>query len=129
MDLVMGNVHASFAGGIRPREQAEEEDFCREVGLCFPAIGRAVPLREFLIESHRLALVESAHPDDKINGSWLPIAPDIAVLVTAFPDREYLLAIDKNRTRVPETINAASNSLSRTVGARSEALVRRLLTT
>ena len=122
--IVMSNVHAQFAAGVSPRERREEEIFRRESGLCVAIICNPSPKNSFLIGSHGLAIVQSRHPDDAVTRSWLPIAHDVAVLATSFPDREFLLVIDEKRKCVVETINAASNALSHTIAGRSEELVR-----
>ena len=119
----MSNVHAQFAAGVSPREKHEEEIFRRESGLCVAIICNPSPKNSFLIGSHGLAIVQSRHSDDAVTRSWLPIAHDVAVLATSFPDREFLLVIDEKRKGVVETINAASNALSHTIAGRSEELV------
>ena len=73
---------------IRAREKHEEEIFRRESGLCVAIICNPSPKNSFLIGSHGLAIVQSRHPDDAVTRSWLPIAHDVAVLATSFPDRE-----------------------------------------
>ncbi len=120
-NMVVSNVHAGFAAGVSRREKREEERFCRECGLCVAIICNPSPTNSFLIGSHGLAIV----PSNEAKGSWLPIAHDVAVSVTSFPDREFLVVIDDDRTkRVVAAINAASNARSHTIASRSEELVR-----
>ena len=119
-DMVISNVHAAFAAGVSPREKREEERFCRECGLCVAIICNPSSTNSFLIGSHGLAIV----PSDEAKGSWLPIAHDVAVSVTSFPNSELLMVIDDKMQRVVQAINAASNALSHTIASRSEELVR-----
>ena len=126
-DLVMANVDARFAAGDSPRERCVADRFCRETGLCVAAIRNPSPMNSFLIGSHGLAIVQSSHPKDSVNGSWFPIAHDVAVLATSVPGKELLLVLDNDRTRVIETINAASAAQSQIIAGRSKSLVRSLM--
>ena len=128
-DLVMANVHAKFAAGDSHRERIEENRFCLETGLCVAIIRDPSPRNSFLIGSHGLAIVQSSHPNDSVNGSWLPIAHDVAVLATSVPDKEFLLVLDDERKRVVETINAASDSQSQIIAGRSAELIRSFIVT
>ena len=58
--------------------------------------------------------------------SWLPIAHDIAIGATAFPDREFLtiLGSDNDGEQIISAFNRATAERSRTIAGRSEALVR-----
>ena len=123
-DLEMANVDAKFAAGDSPRERIEEDRFCRETGLRVATIRYPSPRDSFLIGSHGLAIVQSRHTNDAVNGSWLPIAHDVAVSATSARDKEFLLVLDEKSKRVVETINAASDSQSQIIAGRSEELVR-----
>ena len=121
--MVISNVHAAFAAGVSRRDKREEERFCRECGLCVAIICNPSPTNSFLIGSHGLTIV----PSGKAKGSWLPIAHDVAVSVTSFPDRELLVVIDDKAQHVVEAINAATNALSHTIASRSGNWPGRLL--
>ena len=121
---VLHNVDAEFAAGNSPREQNEEDRFCRETVIRIAVIRNPSLRNSFLIGSHGLAIVQAYHPDDSINGSWLPIAHDVAVLATTFPDKDYLLHLDGKEERIIETINAASDAHSKIIAGRSADLVR-----
>ena len=125
-DRVLANINAKFAAGDSPRERLEEDRFCRETGLCVAVIRDPGTKNGFLIGSHGLAIVQRGHPGDSIDGSWLPIAHDVAILATSTPDNEYLLDLGSARRRVVEAINAGSYTQSRIVAGRSEELVRSL---
>ena len=80
-----------------------------------------------MIGSHGFALVESRDKVGPVKGSWLPIAYDVAVQVTAHPNRETVVILDNNDGhRVITMINRASVARSRMIAGRSEALVRSL---
>ena len=126
-DLVMANVDTKFAAGDSPRERSEVDRFCRETGLCVAVILKPSPMNSFLIGSHGLAIVQSSHPRDSVNGSWFPIAHDVAVLATSVPGKDFLLVLNNERTHVIETINAASAAQSQIIAGGSESLVRSLM--
>ena len=123
---MLGNINAKFAAGDSPRERLEEDRFCVERGLCMAVIRDPSEEFSFLIGSHGLAIVEGNPRDDSINGSWLPIAHDVAVLATSAPDKECLWVLKNEEHDVVEAINTASYSQSRFVAGRSEKLVRSL---
>lgn len=126
-NLVMASVNAKFAAGDDPIARSEVDQFCRETGLCVAVICNPSPMNSFLIGSHGLAIVRSSHPRDSVNGSWFPIAHDVAVLATPVPGKEFLLVLNNERTHVIETINAASAAQSQIVAGRSECLVCSLM--
>ena len=123
-DMVGANVTARFAAGSHPRERKMEEQFCRETGLGIAVI--CSPKRGFVIGSHGLAIVQHSQGNARVQGSWLPIAHDVAVGTTSFPDREFLLSLDRSRDGIIKSINGASAAQSQIIAGRSEALVRAL---
>ena len=122
---VIASASAKYAAGDHPRERDREEQFCRETGLYFAVI--CMPKREFVIGSHGLAIVQSTYGNDPAEGCWLPIAHDVAVKPTSFPDREYLLPLDRSYDRIIKSINNASTAQSQRIAARSKALVYALI--
>ena len=128
-DFVMTNVNAKFAAGESHRERIEEDRFCHETGLRVAVIRNPSPRNSFLIGSHGLAIVQSGHPDASVNGSWLPIAHDVAVSATPAPNKEFLLILDDENKRIVEAINIASDSHSQTIAGRSEELIRSFIVT
>ena len=122
-DMVRSNVNAVYAAGDHPRERHREEQFCRETGLCVAVV--CMPKRGFVIGSHGLAIVQ--HPNDPAQGSWLPIAHDVAVKPTYSPDREYLLPLDRSNDWIIKSINNASIAQSQSIAGRSKDLVRALI--
>ena len=124
-DLVKSNADARFAAGDRCSDHKETERFSRETGLCIAVI--RARKRGFVIGSHGLAIVQASHQNEPGQGAWLPIAHDVAVSSTPFPDRETLVFIDKESDRIIKRINKASGAQSQMVVGRSEGLVRALL--
>lgn len=122
-DMVRSNVNAGYAAGDYPRERNREERFYRETGLCVAVV--CVPKRGFVIGSHGLAIIQ--HPNDLAQGNWLPIAHDVAVKPTHFPDRECLLPLDRSNDRIIKSINNASTAQSQSIAGRSKDLVRALI--
>ena len=123
-DMVKSNVNAVYAAGDHPRERDREEEFCFKTGLGIMVI--CMPKRGFVIGSHGLAIVQSSQGNAATRGSWLPIAHDVAVGPTSFPDREFLHFLDRSRDGIIQSINGASAAQSQIIAGRSEALVRAL---
>ncbi len=119
---IESNANASFAAGDRPNEKNEAERFSREIGWGIARI--CLPKRSFVIGSHGLTFVER---DGPIKGSWLPAAYDVAVQFTAFPDRGFMLVLDRNNESIINVINRATAAQSRIIAGRSETLVRSLM--
>lgn len=124
-DHVKSNADARFAAGDHCSDRKETERFSRETGLCIAVI--RAPKRGFVIGSHGLAIVQDSHQNEPGQGAWLPIAHDVAVSSTPFPDRETLVFLDRESDRIIKRINKASVAQSQIVAGRSEALVRSLL--
>ena len=124
-DIIKSNVDTTFAAGDHPRTRDETERFCRETGLLIAII--CMPKRSFVIGSHGLAIVQPNHKDNQTQGSWLPIAHDVAVAPTAFPYRAFLLPLDRDRESIIERINRASVAQSRIIAGRSKALICSLM--
>ncbi len=124
-DIIKSNNDAMFAAGDHPRGQEEVERFCREAGLGVAVI--CMPKRSFVIGSHGLTIVQSSYKNDPAQGSWLPIAHDVAITPSSFPDKEYLYRLDRDRDRIIKRINRASAAQSRIIAGRSKALISSLM--
>ena len=124
-DTIESNVGAKFAAGDHPHEREEVERFCRETGLCVVVIG--MRNRSFVIGSHGLAIVQSRYKNDPAMGSWLPIAHDVAVAYTPFPDKEFLRRLDRDSDLIIKRINRASATQSRKIAGRSKDLICSLM--
>lgn len=124
-DIIKSNNDAMFAAGDHPHGQEEVERFCREAGLGVAVI--CMPKRSFVIGSHGLTIVQSSYKNDPAQGSWLPIAHDVAITPSSFPDKEYLYRLDRDRDRIIKRINRASAAQSRIIAGRSKALISSLM--
>ena len=118
---VKSNHNANFAAGEHPLLQQETERFSREVGWGVALI--CMPKRSFVIGSHGLTIVERDGPS---KGSWLPIAYDVAIWFTGFPNKGYMLYLDRNKESIIKTINRATAAQSKIIAGRSETLIRSL---
>ena len=125
-NMVMTNVNSKFAVGDDPHIENETKKFSRETGMSFVVI--RIPKRSFVIGSHGLTMVDRKLAGNLTAISWLPIAHDIAVGATAFPDRELLSFLDSNNggERVISVMNRATASMSKIIVGQSEALVHSL---
>ncbi len=106
---------ATFAAGLPPQVNSELERFAHEVGLLIGVIQNSGP--EFILGSCAAVVIASQAENDALSGTWFPISYDVAISLTAFPDREYLLPLGP--TEVQE-INSASFEQSESIAARSK---------
>ena len=120
--VMKSNHNANFAAGEHHILQKETERFSHETGWGVALI--RLPKRSFVIGSHGLTIIGR---DGSIGGSWLPIAHDVAVQITAFPDRGFRLDIERKNESIIKSINRATAMQSSIVAGRSEALVRSLM--
>ena len=116
------NHGAKFAAGDHHILQQDTERFSRETGWGVALI--CLPKRSFVIGSHGLTIIRRSA---SIGGSWLPIAHDVAVQVTAFPDRGFRLHLDRKNESIIKSINRETAVHSDIIAGRSEALVRSLM--
>ncbi len=125
--LVMSNTNAKFAAGDDPNIETETRRFSVETGLCVVAIG--IPKRSFVIGSHGLTMLDDEVASKMGAVSWLPIAHDVAVGATAFPDREFLTILDSSNDgqQLISSFNRATADRSKIVAGRCQALVRCLV--
>ena len=86
--VAKSNHRAKFAAGDHPILRQDAEQFSRKIGWGIARI--CLPRRSFVIGSHGLTIVER----DGSKGSWLPIAHDVAIWLTMFPDRGFILALE-----------------------------------
>ena len=124
-NMVKSNNVGMFAAGNHPFGQEEVDRFCRETGLYVVAISN--PNRSFVIGSHGLAIVKSKQKNDPAQGSWLPIAHDIAVSATSFPDKELFRQLGPDSDQIIKRINRATAAYSQIFAGRSKALIHSLM--
>ena len=116
------NHRANFAAGDHHVLQRETERFVRETGWGVALI--CLPKRSFVIGSHGLTIIRRGGSTE---GSWLPIAHDVAVQVTAYPERGFRLHLDRKNESIIKSINWETSVQSDVIAGRSEALVRSLM--
>lgn len=123
-DMVISNFNAQFSAGDHPDLMREERKFIKETGLSFAVID--IPERSLLIGSHGLTIGSKG---SVIEGSWLPIAHDVMVGVTHFPDRDTLEVLDNsnNGSQIVSAINQATAAMSKVIAGQSESLVRSMI--
>ena len=125
--LLRHNAEAKFAAGVDPRIAENEREFIAGIGVRFAVIRR--PDKSFVIGSHGITICDRSVSRD-LAGTVLPLAHDVLVHLTPWPDRTGLLVLGRNRGSADliDNINRATASLSGTVAGRSQALVWSLLT-
>ena len=125
--LVMSNTNAKFAAGDDPNIETETQRFSKDTGLYVVAI--RVPRRSFVIGSHGLTMLDDEVASNLGAVSWLPIAHDVAVGATAFPDREFLTILDSSNygEQLISAFNRATADRSKIIAGRCQALVRSLV--
>ncbi len=124
-NIIKSNNDGMFAAGDHPFGQDEVDRFCRETGLYVVVIG--IPNRSFVIGSHGLAIVQSSYKNDPAEGSWLPIAHDVAVKPTFSPNKESLYRLGRDSDLIIKRINRASATQSRKIAGRSKDLISSLM--
>ena len=120
--VMKSNHSANFAAGEHRLLQQETDRFSRDTGWGVARI--CLPKRSFVIGSHGLTVIEQG---GSIGGSWLPIAHDVAIQVTAFPERGFRLDLDRKNEAIIKSINRETAAQSDIFAGRSETLVRSLM--
>ena len=121
VDQFKRNVFARFAAGEDKRMEEQIDKLCSETGLAF--VFGAMPDQEFVIGSHGIGILE---PDQGAQG-FLPLAHDVCVLLSPYPDRVILHTLKSEDDWLVEKMNNATVTASRQIAGRTEGLVRSLL--
>ena len=116
------NVIACFAAGDDQRTQHELQKFCNEIGLEFVSIG--LPNRSFVIGSHGIGIMESG--DGEQHG-FLPLAHDLCVWPTPFPDRTAFTTLDKRGDWLIKKMQKDAVTRSQRIAGHCERLIRSLV--
>lgn len=119
--IFKSNLPGNYAAGAHPVLEEHTNQFCDEYGWLVAAID--VPKRSFVIGSHGITNIERHGQGE----SWLPIAHDVAIRLTGFPDEEYFLLIDGNNESIVKTINRSTAEGSRFIAGRSRELIQSLM--
>ena len=106
---------ATFAAGLPPNVNSKLKRYSRQVGLLvgFTRDSSA----EFILGSCGPVVIPSQAENDSLSGTWFPISYDVAIGLTAFPDREYLLPLGPTEV---QRINSTSYEQSEIIAARSK---------
>ena len=115
------NLSGNYAAGAHPLLEQGTSQFCRDAGWLVAVID--MPKRSFVIGSNAFAVVEQGGQIE----SWLPIAHDVAIRLTGFPDREYMLTLNRNNESIIRTINQSTVASSRFIAGRSKELIESLM--
>ena len=116
------NTKARFASGDHSYLQDDVERFCRGTSLLIAVI--RCSKRSFVIGSQGVAIIRKG----KAQGSWLPIAHDVAVAATSHPEKDWFLSLDRSNEHLIRQINTAAAHQSLRFAGRSEQLIRSLMT-
>ena len=121
-EMARHNNLASLAAGLPPQVNSELERNSRQVGLL---VGfNRDSSTEFILGSCGPVVIPSQAENDSLSGTWFPISYDVAIGLTAFPDREYLLPVDPTQV---QRINSASFDQSEIIAARSKSQLQPLM--
>ena len=115
------NVPGNYAAGIHHLLEKETKWFCRNSGWRAAAI--KMPKRSFVIGSLGVTVVERRGCRE----SWLPIAYDVAIMITPYPDKVLFLPLDRSKEPIIRAINQSTVAASRFIGGRSKALIDSLM--
>ena len=125
-DMVLSNTRARFAAGDHSDLEAQELKFAQETGLVVAVIRDQC---EYLVlGSHGITLLDPVWLQYLPAISWLPAAPDIAIGVTAFPDRDFMMELSayNGGAEIVSLMNRSTAVLSERIIGASEDLVRSL---
>ena len=120
MDHLFRNADASMAAGMIPSVRRFEDQFFKTRALAVLAITQ--PRRSFIVGSHGIAIVQGLPP-----GSWLPIAPDVAVAYHDDHQGEKIGFLGTKDDKVIRAINDASADKSTMIAGSSEQLVAEMM--
>ena len=115
------NLPGNYAAGLHPVLEQHTKQFCRDYGWLVAAID--LPKRSFVIGSHGITNIER-HGEGE---SWLPIAYDVAIKLTGFPDEGYFLRLDRTNESIIKTVNRSTVEGSRFIAGRSKTLIESLM--
>ena len=115
------NRMANFSAGDHPILQQKTAAFLQgDWGIAALVIrGRR---RSFVIGSRGLTLVASG----PLRGTWLPVAPDVAIALTSSRPEGVLLFVDHKQDRLIKAFNESTAFQSRVIAGRSKELVESL---
>lgn len=116
------NVFARFAAGDDQRTQHQAQKFCSEIGLGFVIIG--LPNRSFVIGSHGIGILEFGEGE---HHGYLPLAHDLCVWPTPYPDRTILHVLDQRGDWLIKKMQKDAVTRSQRIAGNCERLIRSLM--
>lgn len=116
------NVFARFAAGDDQRTRRQLHKFCNEIGLGFVAI--RLPNRSFVVGSHGIGILEFGEGE---HHGYLPLAHDVCVWPTPFPDRIILHVLDQRGDWLIEKMQHDAVTRCRRIAGHCERLIRSLV--
>ncbi len=116
MDQLFRNADASMAAGTIASVRRFEDRFFKARALAVLAITQ--PRRGFIVGSHGIAIVPGMPP-----GSWLPIAPDVAIAYHDDHQSEKIGFLGTKDDKVIRAINDASANHSTMIAGSSRKLI------
>lgn len=118
-EMARHNNIATLSAGLPPQVNSELERYAHQVGLLVGVIQASST--EFILGSCASVVIASQGESDSMSGTWFPISHDVAISLTAFPDREYMRQLGPMKV---QRINSASYQQSEIIAARSKSLLR-----
>ena len=112
---------ANFAAADHPILQHRTTEFLQE-NWGIVALVIRLPRRNFIIGSRGLTTIESG----PLRGTWLPVAPDVAIALTPFHPNGMLLCPNREKERVIKAFNESTAAQSRIIAGQSKELVESL---
>ena len=119
---VRRNVFARFAAGDDERMRKQVQRLCNDTGLAYVAI--RITNKGFVIGSHGIGILEN---DREERHSFLPLAHDLCVWLSPYPDRAILHNLDQRGEQLIERMNEDTVARSRRIAGPCENVIRSLI--
>ena len=125
-DMVLSNTKARFAAGDHRDLEAEEQKFTQETGLVVAVIRDQC--EQFVLGSHGITLLDGSLLQYLPAISWLAVAPDMCIGITAFPDRDFIMELSARNSgrEIVSLMNRSTATQSERIIGASEDQVRSL---
>ena len=125
-DMALSNTRARFAAGDHISLEEEDLRFARETGVAVAVIRDKC--NELVLGSHGITIIEQSLSQYLQVMSWLPVASDVAIGITRWPDREVLIELSayNGGAEIVSSMNRSTAGLSQRIVGASAASVRSL---
>lgn len=126
MYKALSNTRARFAAGDHISLEEEDLRFARETGVAVAVIRDKC--NELVLGSHGITIIEQSLSQYLQVMSWLPVAPDVAIGITRWPDREVSIELCAHNSgaEIVSSMNRSTAALSQRIVGASSASVRPL---